>query len=1501
MQTGWDFERSSHRTQLLKRLREEQPDEVLMAPMCRLWSPLQELNTAQSDDDYLKLIQDRKVNHSTILMMCSTIFQEQQKHGREATLEHPWNSRAWSTRAFRMLEEGTYDCYVDQCMYGLTVPTQEGHQLPARTPTCFRTTKESLAAGLSVECDGSHGHLPLEGSYQGVNRSKMAENYPEELASQLAHLMQQPSEMVCDHILAAEDEQPMEMSEEERAAEPVYKNMKLQKEVAAQVMQYIRRLHKNLGHPAPDVLHQMLTEIQATEAVLKAAKEYECIHCHERKGPSGVPPAAGLTARSFGERLMADTAWVDTEDGRCCIMTMMDQATRYVCLRIMKDEKSTTLVKGIERGWIKHFGTPKHLRIDEGKGFAATYLRDWCSERGIMIEISPAESHNWLGSVERKHQVVRKALELYMDERGGRSKKLLEEAAVYCPGQINSLSYTKGFTPAQWVLGKAPYDVLSLTADVFNPGMSLSNETPNFEEVQKKPLAAQMAFLKADSDARLRRAMNQNYRQNPYNVVVGQKCFYWRVQGTGKLQKNKWRGPARCVAEERDEDGKQLILWLCHGTSLLRCSPQQVRPAIEDIGKDVPIDKRAALKDLKDIRARSTTQFKDVLELGAGEVVLEDLMDEDELAGYEPSVADGEDEPGDHPATAGAGALAFQEARDDLVPETPYEHSDDAVGMPREIEMAEPDAEADTERKRIPVAEAGSPETSPKSKRTKTVASIPVPDVLDSELIVEDAFMIDIKDETLPRDWVLIEGQFELDEVYLAQLRGGEINEKNLTREEREKMIGAKVKELTSYFSNKVWDFVEMSKVKPERVVTARWVLTWKKDEETGQVKAKARLVLKGFQDPDLLAMDKTAPKASKNSKMLLLTMAPNLGWTILCGDVKAAFLSGATFDREIIVKLPRDCGPLMGAPSGESYMKMHKSAYGLCDAPLLWWQEADRRLRVMKMVRHKLDKCCYMLYNPEGKLVVMLILHVDDMLVGVEKEDPVVTTFLKELRTVFDFGKWQELQVGKPIHYCGGRISLRKDGAIVLDFEEYLKKVMPITISKGRDPEDRMTPSEVSKARGLLGALQWPATQACPHLNASVSLIAADIRDGKVKVMMELNKTFRFAKQSADLHLVMSKVFDSVEDLCYIVFSDAAFGVRSDGASQGGYILVLTSSKALQGHAVPYNILGWRSYKLTRVCRSSLSAESQGCAGALDELMMVKTLLAIALDPSLNPKEEVTPSGFMSAVVIDAKGLYDALQKDCISSGADKRASVDIMCSKEELHRLKATLRWVSSERMLADGLTKQHSRQGFVEMLKSGILKLTEDKDFVAAKKKNKFERAASAAKSFGSYGSRVAEKIAFVVMSAEVADATRQEPETEEHYGNWLWWSLVALVVAHLLYVILLSMNYVWKTSQVMMRQLCMPRNAIHASVQTDHVGGYVSEHLETMRECHGSINAVMPSGSERFIACEKSWLSTARASRCAVARECGMLLLLERLVLALDGRVSDATTLESAEER
>ena len=937
-----------------------------MSPMCRLWSPIQELNIAKSEKYKLKLAEDRQYNHDTILTMCSIAFQEQFRGGREATLEHPWLSRAWNTRAFACLEEISHDTYVDQCMYGLQVPDHAGVPGLARKPTCFRTTKASLSEGLTCQCDGSHIHVPIEGNAPGGrSRSSIAEDYPEKLAKKLAYLMQKdPTD---DQIFAAEEDEDVEMPEAEPEIEskkyievlehdkqhvlpkelfddgagnidPVTSNALLRRQVGKAAMNYVVRLHRNLGHPGSNVLCKMLEEVQATQNVMNAAKDYVCPECFVRQGPAGVPPAAGLTARVFGERLMADTAWIDTDDGRVCVMTLMDQATRYVAIRIMKSERSVDLVKGIERSWIKHFSIPKYIRVDEGKGFAAKYLRDWCSERNVILEIAPAESHNWISSIERKHQVVRKSLEIYMQERGKRDKKTLEEAAIYCPGQINSLSYTRGFTPAQWVLGRSAADTYSLTAGVFNPSLSPMNDPLDFNQIQAKRLAAQMAFLKADSDARLRRAMLQNFKKTRHYIVVGQLCYYWRIQRSGILQKNKWRGPARCVAEERDEDGKQIVLWLCHGTSLLRCSPHQVRPLVKDAGLHKPVDTKAALEDLKELRARSTTQFRDVLQQPE-EYELEDLMDneQDDLLEYEPSEAptDREDEPVIIPDDEVPGAvLMYQRGRSEEG--RPMSSASPSTEVPECPSVTGEDQEMKNE------VEEHVTESAMKRARHSSAAEIPVPD--DDDLFIEDAFIVEMEPGTLPKGCCLIDGEFELDEAFLA-----EVSEKHMTLEEKEKMIQAKQKELMQYFDNKVWEFTELGKHQTNRVITARWVLVWKPPSDGElQRKAKARLVLRGFQDPDYLSLEKNSPTASKTSKMILLSLTPVLEWTIFCGDVRAAFLSGATFDREIIVKLPSDCSAMLGN-KGPTYMKMKKSAYGLCDAPLLWWTEADRRLRELE------------------------------------------------------------------------------------------------------------------------------------------------------------------------------------------------------------------------------------------------------------------------------------------------------------------------------------------------------------------------------------------------------------------------------------------------------------------------------------------------------------------------------------------------------------------------
>ena len=144
-----------------------------------------------------------------------------------------------------------------------------------------------------------------------------------------------------------------------------------------------------------------------------------------------------------------------------------------------------------------------------------------------------------------------------MEDADNKTEKGPLQASIFVPGQVSAMSMTRGFTPTQWVIGRSPNQVQSLT-DLFTPTVDALDAAGEFANVQKKRLAAQ--FIRADSDAKLRRAMNQNYRQIKDTVVVGQVVYYWREKGAGILQKQKWRGPARVVAVEQDNKDRDAVI-----------------------------------------------------------------------------------------------------------------------------------------------------------------------------------------------------------------------------------------------------------------------------------------------------------------------------------------------------------------------------------------------------------------------------------------------------------------------------------------------------------------------------------------------------------------------------------------------------------------------------------------------------------------------------------------------------------------------------------------------------------------------------------------------------------------------------------------------------------------------------------------------------------------------------------------------------------------------------
>ena len=153
--------------------------------------------------------------------------------------------------------------------------------------------------------------------------------------------------------------------------------------------------------------------------------------------------------------------------------------------------------------------------------------------------MAPGEAHNRLGIIERRHMVFRTACENYMDnENLERTKANVKEAVEYVAPVLNTLSFTKGYTPSQWVLNTNPQDQSNITADTYNPSTqhdALHDE--DFAAELRRRISARQAFIKADADARIRRALLRRHRILRCPLQVGQKAYYWRHAGAPRLQK----------------------------------------------------------------------------------------------------------------------------------------------------------------------------------------------------------------------------------------------------------------------------------------------------------------------------------------------------------------------------------------------------------------------------------------------------------------------------------------------------------------------------------------------------------------------------------------------------------------------------------------------------------------------------------------------------------------------------------------------------------------------------------------------------------------------------------------------------------------------------------------------------------------------------------------------------------------------------------------------------
>ena len=123
--------------------------------------------------------------------------------------------------------------------------------------------------------------------------------------------------------------------------------------------------------------------------------------------------------------------------------------------------------------------------------------------------------------------------------------------------------------------------------------------------------------------------------------------------------------------------------------------------------------------------------------------------------------------------------------------------------------------------------------------------------------------------------------------------------------------------------------------------------------------------------------------------------------------------------------------------------------------------------------------------------------------------------------------------------------------------------------------------------------------------------------------------------------------------------------------------------------------LMDWKSWSLKRICRSSLSAESQSAADTVDTLNFVRLFAADCIfAPGVDLRKTDTALKLLpeSIVVTDCKSLYDALARS-ESQGLglqEKRTAIEVAATRQQMEATGLQCKWVNSDRQLADSLTK-------------------------------------------------------------------------------------------------------------------------------------------------------------------------------------------------------------------
>ncbi|CAK0802961.1 unnamed protein product [Prorocentrum cordatum] len=1086
----------------------------------------------------------------------------------------------------------------DGCMVGVKA---RDTGLAIQKPWETWTTSDRLRQRMAIRCDGKHDHSPCVGGH----RTAATACYPDEFVRRAvrAMLVKPNLKEINGYVESEQAELDFEMSFGLAKSEQDIDRETMNKiEIAA------RRIHSACGHCPFSQVAKSLAAKGADKRIVDHVKSMRCAACDESQ-KNGPPRPVGSAdeVRKKWAVLQSDLAeWeCPVTHEKFKLVLYLDMGSRLgVGHMLFKMEKSRNATAEdlknsvwIWSRWISYFGRPRVFQVDPEGAWMSNVIRENLESSGIQMDPIPGQAHWQIGGIERLIGMIKDTMMTLAKEHPGRT---CEEYLARSMAAYNEFDRHRGFSPLQVALGRAPDldgSFIEVPGDPVNlPALeseAVDAEFGNNFEFMRK---AQEALLKWIYGERARRAVNARSRKLKV-YTPGTLGYYFRHPKSSSMT-GRFYGPARVLATETVHRNGSVQprprVWLNACGRLIRCDPCQLRDASDreiaehEIihGTELPWTFSNMTGSLK------TGQYEDLADDPKLVPSDKDYVESKKLKLY-PDYVCVESE-----VQSNTGSAHFDGNSSKLDSPDDGENVPSNTGTPTK-QFQDAFHESITYGK----------EKTDRQKRHDSKEQ----EALGTEETDQECF------------WNQADSAIEIEISMPSGAKGGyaarDLGAFVATQLRRQRAEKAKSKEAQEWIKEMVLEALPPHVKAPmDRLMRLRWVLTWKIDPtEPGGRKAKARLVILGFQDPDLTTEESYAPTATRTARQVFLQKAAHLRMRVAKGD-------GEELDRDLFVKPTGDIAEYLGLRPGQVAI-LKKSAYGLVQAPRAWHKAVNKTLQELGWTQLEADPC-------------------------------------------WEYGSFTQ---------CGVDITQRPDFSFSLSQKTYLEQIEEIEVLPDRRGQvsSPVTTAEKSQFRAATGSLQWEGTQTGPDILAELSLLQSKTESCTVEDLLKVNKLIKRAKEARDRTLEIF-AFEESQELAVVGWGDAAFANRIDGKSTEGRIIGVVPASFLDGQETGVSLMSWRSGRVERTRRSPLAAEVSATVNTEDEVTYVRFLLSelSGWKPDLrNPWAQVRR--VPGVLITDSKNLYDRLRcPEKLMGGKEFRTGLELLASRNGIEACECPVR---------------------------------------------------------------------------------------------------------------------------------------------------------------------------------------------------------------------------------